>query len=93
MANPYHRQKQPEAVRRALLEQAARLAVEQGVAAVTVQAIADAAGVTKGGLTHHFPSKQALKPCFKICWMTSKIAFTKVCAPIQLRMDPLHVRM
>lgn len=60
MANPYHRQKQPEAVRRALLEQAARLAVEQGVAAVTVQAVADAAGVTKGGLTHHFPSKQAL---------------------------------
>jgi AcrR family transcriptional regulator len=60
MANPYHRQKQPQAVRRALLEEAARLAVEQGMAAVTMQAVADAAGVTKGGLTHHFPSKQAL---------------------------------
>ncbi|UXX84148.1 TetR/AcrR family transcriptional regulator [Roseovarius pelagicus] len=60
MKNLYHRKKQPETVRRALLDQAARLAVEQGMAAVTVQAVADAAGVTKGGLTHHFPNKQAL---------------------------------
>lgn len=27
---------------------------------MTVQAVADAAGVTKGGLFHHFPNKQAL---------------------------------
>ncbi len=56
----YRRKKQPELVHRALLDHAARLAVEQGIAAVTVQAVADAAGVTKGGLLHHFPSKQAL---------------------------------
>ena len=54
------RKKQPEVVRRALLDQAARLAVEQGLAALTVQAVADAAGVTKGGFLHHFPSKKAL---------------------------------
>ena len=45
---------------RALLDHAAKLAVTQGLAAITVQAVAEAAGVTKGGLLHHFPSKQAL---------------------------------
>ncbi|WP_370676916.1 TetR/AcrR family transcriptional regulator [Pleomorphomonas sp. PLEO] len=56
----YRRKKQPELVHRALLDHAAKLAVEHGLAAVTVQAVAEAAGVTKGGLLHHFPSKQAL---------------------------------
>ncbi|MBZ0106778.1 MAG: TetR/AcrR family transcriptional regulator [Sulfuricella denitrificans] len=60
MENRYTRRKQPELVRRSLLEHAARLAVEQGLTAVTVQAVSDAAGVTKGGLAHHFPTKQAL---------------------------------
>lgn len=60
MTNAYQRKKQPEVVRRALLDCAASLASEQGVGAVTVQAVADAAGVTKGGFFHHFPSKQAL---------------------------------
>lgn len=60
VTNAYERKKQPELVRRNLLDCAARLAAEQGVAALSVQAVADAAGVTKGGLFHHFPSKQAL---------------------------------
>lgn len=60
MGNAYTRRKQPDLVRRALLDQAARLAVEQGLAAVTVQAVSKAAGVTKGGFTHHFPTKQVL---------------------------------
>lgn len=60
MTSAHQRKKQPEVIRRALLDQAARIAVEEGVAAVTVQAVAAAAGVTKGGLTHHFPSKQSL---------------------------------
>lgn len=60
MDNPHKRKKQPEQVRRALLDAAAKLAVEEGLSAVTVQAVSDAAGVTKGGLMHHFPSKQAL---------------------------------
>lgn len=34
--------------------------VEQGPNAVTVQAVADAAGVTKGGLLHHFQDKKQL---------------------------------
>ncbi len=60
MATAYHRRKQPELVRRTLLDCAAELALEQGLAAITVQAVCQAAGVTKGALFHHFASKQAL---------------------------------
>ncbi|NHZ66654.1 TetR/AcrR family transcriptional regulator [Massilia genomosp. 1] len=54
------RKKEPERVRRALLGCAAKIAVEQGLAGVTVHAVAQAAGVSKGGLFHHFANKQAL---------------------------------
>jgi AcrR family transcriptional regulator len=54
------RKKEPERVRRSLLDCAARLSADKGITGVTIQAIADAAGVTKGGLFHHFPNKQAL---------------------------------
>ncbi|WP_413976040.1 TetR/AcrR family transcriptional regulator [Stenotrophomonas acidaminiphila] len=60
MERGYWRKKQPEAVRRSLLDHATRLAFEHGLGAVTVQAVSDAAGVTKGGFAHHFPTKQAL---------------------------------
>lgn len=60
MENAYKRKKQPEQVRRALLDEAMRIAVGQGLGALTVQAVAQAAGVTKGGFLHHFPSKQDL---------------------------------
>jgi AcrR family transcriptional regulator len=56
----YRRRKQPDLVRRTLLDCAAKLALEHGLGAVTVQAVSEAAGVTKGGLFHHFPTKQAL---------------------------------
>lgn len=60
LASAYTRAKQPEQVRRALLDCAAAIAMDHGVSGVTVQAVAAAAGVTKGGLFHHFGSKQAL---------------------------------
>lgn len=60
MANAYQRKKQPELVRQALVDSAARLAAQLGPARLTVQAVAQAAGVTKGGLFHHFPTKKAL---------------------------------
>lgn len=60
MTNAHERKKQPEVVRRNLLDCAAKLAADQGVAALSVQAVANAAGVTKGGLFHHFASKQVL---------------------------------
>jgi len=56
----YSRKKEPEAVRRALLDAAARLALHHGLAGLSIQAVADAAGVTKGGLFHHFPSRDTL---------------------------------
>ncbi|MGK6312364.1 TetR/AcrR family transcriptional regulator [Neorhizobium sp. DT-125] len=34
--------------------------MDGGLGSLTLQAVADAASVTKGGLLHHFPSKQAL---------------------------------
>lgn len=59
MAAP-RRKKDPDAVRLRLMESAVELAEREGLSGVTVQAVADAAGVTKGGLFHHFPTKQAL---------------------------------
>jgi AcrR family transcriptional regulator len=43
-----------------LLDAAFRLAHRDGVAAVTLEAVASEAGVSKGGLLYHFPSKDAL---------------------------------
>lgn len=57
---PIARRKQPEKVRRLLLDAAARIATETGVADVTVDAVCRAAGVTKGAFFHHFPTKAAL---------------------------------
>lgn len=54
------RNKEPELVRRALLDAALQLGYEKGMAGVTVNAVAERAGVTKGGLFHHFASKEAL---------------------------------
>ena len=60
MSIAHHRRKQPERVRQQLLEVAARLSFEQGAAGVTLDAVSQAAGVSKGGLLHHFPNKMAL---------------------------------
>jgi AcrR family transcriptional regulator len=43
-----------------ILEAGYEIAGQSGVAAVTLEAVADRAGVSKGGLLYHFPSKQAL---------------------------------
>jgi AcrR family transcriptional regulator len=52
--------KNPVERREKLVLTAARLIVEQGVGALTLDAVAAAAGVSKGGLLHHFPTKDAL---------------------------------
>ena len=54
------RRKDPQKVRASLIEATTAMIAAHGVAGVTVDAVAKAAGVTKGGLFHHFPSKQAL---------------------------------
>ena len=47
-------------MRRALLDAAASVTAEQGLAALSIRAVATRAGVTTGALIHHFPSRQAL---------------------------------
>ncbi|MBR0556179.1 TetR family transcriptional regulator [Ciceribacter sp. L1K23] len=58
--NAHQRKKQPEKVRRTLLDAAARIATHRGIADVTVDAVCLEAGVTKGAFFHHFPSKASL---------------------------------
>ncbi|MDP9591041.1 TetR family transcriptional regulator [Shinella sp. AETb1-6] len=60
MSKAHHRKKHPEAVRRQVLAVAARLSLEKGPASVTLDAVSQAAGVSKGGLLHHFPNKLSL---------------------------------
>lgn len=54
------RRKDPIRNRAALLDAAVAVVIEQGLAKLTVDAVARAAGVTKGGLFHHFASKDEL---------------------------------
>lgn len=50
----------PDEARRALLEAAQALLVEQGPAAVTLKAVARHIGVTHGNVSHHFGTSSAL---------------------------------
>ncbi len=60
MTLAHHRPKDPAQVRGLLMQAATALARDHGLAAVTLDAVAAMAGVTKGALFHHFGSKQAL---------------------------------
>ncbi|HRN83289.1 MAG TPA: helix-turn-helix domain-containing protein, partial [Hyphomicrobium sp.] len=57
MTNAHKRRKQPDIVRHQLLDVAARLCLKNGLHGLTLDAVAKEAGVSKGGLLHHFPSK------------------------------------
>ncbi len=46
--------------REAILRAADRVVVDVGVSGMTLEAVAREAGVSKGGLLYHFPSKEAL---------------------------------
>ncbi|CAD6531399.1 hypothetical protein LMG27952_02575 [Paraburkholderia hiiakae] len=54
------RKKAPVQVRAQLLQAASDIATDQGVPAVTLDAVAERAGVTKGALQYHFANKQGL---------------------------------
>ncbi|WES67835.1 TetR/AcrR family transcriptional regulator [Superficieibacter sp. HKU1] len=60
MSTAHKREKNPAGVRKAIIEHAAQMAINHGVHTVTIQAVADAVPVTKGGVMHHFPTKKAL---------------------------------
>lgn len=51
---------QAKTTRNDLLGAATRLILTEGAASVTLEAVAKEAGVSKGGLLYHFPSKDAL---------------------------------
>ena len=52
--------KQPELIRKRILEQAILLAAEKGTSGVSIQSVATGAGITKGGVFHHFANKEIL---------------------------------
>lgn len=58
--NRPQRKNNPDAVRARLIECAARLIVDHGLSALTLENVAREAGVSKGGLLHHYPGKNAL---------------------------------
>lgn len=58
--NNYQKKKEPEQVRQRILDAAATLVVEKGLGGLTLDAAAKLAGVSKGGLIHHFPGKAEL---------------------------------
>lgn len=60
MNGNYKRKKQPQVVRAQLLEAAAHVVIERGLGGLTLDLVAQRAGVSKGGLIHHFPGKQEL---------------------------------
>jgi AcrR family transcriptional regulator len=60
MINNYKRKKNPKEVRLAILNAAEKIANNQGLSCLTIQAVADEAKVTKGGFFHHFDCKQSL---------------------------------
>ncbi|CAB3768126.1 TetR family transcriptional regulator [Burkholderia sp. MSh2] len=54
------RKKAPDQVRAQLLAAASDIATHHGVVALTLDAVAERAGVTKGALQYHFANKQGL---------------------------------
>lgn len=58
-ARGMRRSRNPELTRAALLEAAGRVLQVQG-ASLSLDAVAREAGVSKGGLLHHYPSREAL---------------------------------
>lgn len=52
--------KPPSLTREHILQAAGRVVSTEGVSALTLDAVAKAAGISKGGLLYHFPSKEAL---------------------------------
>lgn len=72
-------QRDPEATQTAILQAAERLFLERGPAAVSMSAVAEAAGVTKSLIHHHFGSKEGL-------WWAVKDRRFKVYAELQRRL-------
>lgn len=60
MSEKHQKKKQPEQVRANLLEATAQRIIKDGFQGLRVETVAKDAGVSKGGLFHHFANKAAL---------------------------------
>lgn len=60
MANHKTRTNNPESVKSNLLDAAAEILIHESAQKLTLNLVAQKAGVSKGGLLHHFPSKEKL---------------------------------
>lgn len=60
MTSTLPRKNDPQAVRAKLLDCTARLIVDHGLSTLTLESVAREAGVSKGGLLHHYPGKDVL---------------------------------
>lgn len=60
MTNQTERQRQPTAMRERLIDAAVDLLINEGVARTTTSAVQKKAGVSRGALLHHFPSRALL---------------------------------
>lgn len=87
MNTGYHRKKQPARVRQQVLDVAARISGERGMTHLTLDAVARAAGITKGGLLHHFPNKQALLE--GLCDALLEALDTQIAAVMEQDPDPV----
>lgn len=52
--------KQPELIRKRIIEQTIMLASEKGPSGISIQSVANGVGITKGGVFHHFANKEIL---------------------------------
>lgn len=52
--------RQPETTKAAILQAVTRIVADEGADALTIEEVAQRAAISKGGVLHHFPSKEAL---------------------------------
>ena len=60
MSSTTKRSRQPEAVRKNLLDATSQVLIERGFEGMSLDMIVQRAGVSKGALFHHYPNKQGL---------------------------------
>lgn len=71
----------PTATRAKILKAAQEITMTQGVGGASLEAVAALAGVSKGGLLYHFPSKSALMQALVEDFLTEARARLENCDP------------
>lgn len=77
-----------------LLDLAEEIVRTQGAAALTIDSLAKAAGITKGGVQYTFSSKAALIEALRTRWMESyETLFDEVIVPDPSPVDVIHAHV